>query len=157
MNTKTMVANYKRSWEYKLYQVAMALMFIVAGAIAVFVGMYVSEEPPVWYPDSPFAISEDAFYPGDEYTFFLTRCADYVTDYSWSQVYIEQNTGEEHWMPGSFATAQPGCVEIESVPKVIPNIPAGDYRLYFFLDIEGKLKGHEMTLRTESFKVLSNN
>ena len=149
-------AKYRNRWHYRFYQVAMVCITFAIGSLIVAIGAYITEEPPVWYPGEPFTISEQSLSPGESFTFNMTRCATTTVNYSWTQAYTDTDTGEEYWLPGSFATAQKGCVDIVSTPKTIPDyLPEGNYRLYFHVEVEGTFRKHEMTVRTEPFKVIS--
>jgi len=117
---------------------------------------YALEPSPLWYPNEPFPISEEALVAGDEFTFEIQRCADRSTNYIWTQEFLNTDTDERMAVPGSLATAPKGCSTIKSVIKTIPEqLPAGNYRLIFKITAEGILKDHHFVVRTAGFKVIN--
>lgn len=119
------------------------------------IGFFV-EQPPVYFTNIPFPVEDVNLNPGGEFAFTVSRCNDYdkAVTYEFTQVLRNIETGYEYVLPGGISTAPPGCNEIHSIPKEIPDyVRNGTYILRFDLNIPGFFREHHVSIQTESFVI----
>jgi hypothetical protein len=120
------------------------------------------EQPPIYYPNTPFPVLINPVRPGDTLVLFIRRCnsTDREMPYTFVRNLVRVDQPGQYitsTLPsgGSFLETGPGCEEVRSQTNIIPpDTPPGEYVLRATTIVSGKWKTFYVPWASQPFTVV---